>query len=99
MTVEDPVPHRDRREHAGASAHPDDDAIARRTERERVDAGLDAYDPGDVPAATDEAPTFDAAADEAYQQADAEVRRQELEGELYPLTEQHPYPPTRYDRS
>jgi hypothetical protein len=28
-----------------------------------------------------------------------EVRREEAEGELYPLTEKHPYPPTRYDRS
>ncbi len=31
---------RDRKEHAGLNPHPDDDALARRTERERVDAGL-----------------------------------------------------------
>jgi hypothetical protein len=90
---------RDRREHGGAGGHPDDDALARRTEQERVDAGLDAFDPGDVPPATDAPPGFDPAEDEASQEAAAEVRRQESEGELYPLTENHPYPPTRYDRS
>jgi hypothetical protein len=95
----DPVPHRDRREHGGASAHPDDDALARRTERERVEAGLDAYDPDDVPPATDSAPVVDPSADESYEEEGAEVRRQEAEGELYPLTDQHPYPPTRYDRT
>ena len=94
-----PVPHRDRHEHGGASQHPDDDALAERTERERVDAGLDAYDPADVPPATDAAPVQDPANDEAYQEEGAEVRRQEAEGELYPLTEKHPFPPTRYDRS
>ena len=95
----DPVAHRDRREHGGASARPDDDELARRTERERVDAGLDAFDPDDVPAATDSPPVVDPSADESYQEEEAEVRRQETEGELYPLTEKHPYPPTRYDRS
>ena len=94
-----PVPHRDRREHAGASQHPDDDALAARTEEERVDAGLDAFDPNDVPPATDEAPVQDSAEDEAYLEERAEVKREETEGELYPLTEKHPFPPTRYDRS
>ena len=41
--------HRDRREHGGASQHPDDDQLARLTEEERVAAGLDAYDPDEVP--------------------------------------------------
>lgn len=95
----EPEVRRDRREHGGAGAHPDDDALARRTEQERVDAGLDAFDPDDVPAATDEAEPYDPAEDVASQEAAAEVRRQESEGELYPLTEKHPYPPTRYDRS
>jgi hypothetical protein len=95
----DPEVRRDRREHGGSSAHPDDEALARRTEQERVDAGLDAYDPDDVPPATDEAPAYDPDLDEANQEAAAEVRREESEGELYPLTEEHPYPPTRYDRS
>jgi hypothetical protein len=48
----DDVPHRDRREHGGASMHPDDDELARRTEEERVDAGLEPFDPDDVPPAT-----------------------------------------------
>jgi hypothetical protein len=95
----DPQARRDRHEHGGAGAHADDDALARRTEQERVDAGLDAFDPDDVPPATDAAPAYDAGEDEAYQEADAEVKREEAEGELYTLTEDHPYPPTRYDRS
>ena len=66
---DDPVVHRDRREHAGAPARPDDDALARRTEQERVEAGLEAT---------------------------AMIRRQMSEGEIYPLTDKHPFPPTRY---
>ncbi len=96
---DDPFVHRDRREHGGASQHPDDDALAERTEQERVAAGIDAYDPNDVPPATDEAPDQDPAEDAAYQEEGAEVRREEAEGELYPLTDKHPFPPTRYDRS
>ena len=47
--------HRDRREHGGADAiHPDQDDLGRRTEEERVEAGVDAYDPDEVPPATDE---------------------------------------------
>lgn len=95
----EPEVRRDRREHGGMPAHPDDDALARRTEQERVDAGLDPYDPDDVPPATDAAPDYDPAEDEAYDEAAAEVERQEAQGELYTLTEDHPYPPTRYDRS
>ena len=41
MTDQDAEPaeefHRDRREHGGAPAHPDDDRLARLTEEERVD--------------------------------------------------------------
>ncbi len=96
---DDETPRRDRREHGGASAHPDDDELARRTERERVDAGLDAFDPDDVPPATDAPPAYDPALDEAYQEEVGEVKREESEGELYPLTDKHPTPPTRYDRS
>lgn len=95
----EPEVRRDRREHGGAPDRLDDDALARRTEQERVDAGLDAFDPDDVPPATDEAPAYDASEDEANQEAAAEVNRQESAGELYTLTEDHPYPPTRYDRS
>jgi hypothetical protein len=34
-------------------AHPNDDELARRTEQERVEVGLDDYDPNDVPSATE----------------------------------------------
>jgi hypothetical protein len=79
--------------------HPDDEALARRTERERVEAGLDDYDPDDVPPATDTPPLADVTDTEIYQEERAEVKRQLEEGELYPLTEKHPFPPTRYDRT
>ncbi len=90
---------RDRREHGGASPHVDDDALAERTERERVEAGLEAYDPADVPPATDAPSAVDPTDTDEYREEMAEVRRQIDEGELYPLTEKHPFPPTRYDRS
>jgi hypothetical protein len=48
--------HRDRREHGGAPMRVDDDELARRTEQERVDVGLDDYDKDDVPPATDPVP-------------------------------------------
>ncbi len=44
---------RDRHEHGGYSARPNDDLLQRRTEEERVQAGIDDYDPDDVPPATD----------------------------------------------
>ncbi|MEV4707237.1 hypothetical protein [Actinoplanes sp. NPDC049316] len=47
---------RDRRFHGGAPAHLDDDELARRTEAERVAAGLEPYDPNEVPPATGEEP-------------------------------------------
>jgi hypothetical protein len=94
-----PQVYRDRHEHGGASDHPDDDELARRTERERVDAGLEAYDPDDVPPATDVDATPDLTSTEEFQEAAAEVRRQESDGELGPLTTQHPFPPSHYERS
>jgi hypothetical protein len=96
---DEPQVHRDRREHGGAGGHPDDDELAKRTERERVDAGLSPFDPDDVPAATDAPPPFDVTQTSEYQEAEAEVRREESEGELYPSTAKHPDPPTHYDRS
>ena len=90
--------HRDRREHGGASEHLDDDQLARLTEEERVAAGLDAYDPDEVPPATDTPPlTDDVRQTEVYQEERAEVRREEDKGELYRIDEEHPFPPTRYD--
>lgn len=90
---------RDRREHGGAPMRPDDEALARRTERERVDAGLDDYDPDDVPPATDTPLLTDITDSEIYQKERAEVKRELEEGELYPLRDKHPFPPTRYDRT
>jgi hypothetical protein len=43
----------DHHEHGKASSHVNDEELARRTEQERVQAGLDDYDPNDVPPATD----------------------------------------------
>ena len=55
MSEQDDFPerfHRNRREHGGASQYIDndqDEQLARLTEEERVAAGLDAYDPDEVP--------------------------------------------------
>jgi hypothetical protein len=43
--------HRDRRQHGGAAQRISDDQLARLTEEERVEAGLDDYDPDEVPPA------------------------------------------------
>jgi hypothetical protein len=43
----------DRHEHGKMPAHPNDDELARRTEHERVELGLDDYDPNEVPSATE----------------------------------------------
>ena len=102
MTDDDDVEvRRDRREHGGAG-RPDDEELARRTEQERVEAGLDAYDPGEVPAATDEPAgeqPYDPDLDEQFQEERGMFRRQESEGEVYPITEENPYPPTRYEEN
>ena len=90
---------RDRHEHGGAPDRIDDDRLARLTEEERVEAGIDAFDPDEVPPATDAPPIQDLTQSEEFQEEEAEIRREEDEGELRPITERHPYPPTRYDRS
>lgn len=43
----------DHREHAKAPTHLNDEELARRTEQERVQAGLDDYAPDEIPPATD----------------------------------------------
>lgn len=48
--------HRDRREHGKMPRHIDDEEIERRVEHERVEVGLDDYDPFEVPPAEDEPP-------------------------------------------
>jgi hypothetical protein len=45
--------HRDRHSHGGQPARLDDDELARRTEDERVEIGLEDYNPDEVPPATD----------------------------------------------
>ena len=104
MSQQDDFPERfrrDHREHGGASKYLDDDQdeqLARLTEEERVAAGLDAYDPGEVPPATDTPPQpEDITLNEDWQEERAEFRRQQDEGELRPITERHPFPPTRYE--
>jgi hypothetical protein len=101
MSEQDDFPersHRDRREHGGASQRPDDDRLARLTEEERVAAGLDAYDPDEVPAATDTPPQpEDITQNEDWQEERAEFRREEDQGELGHINEHHPFPPTRYE--
>jgi hypothetical protein len=90
--------HRDRRVHGGEIDRLDDDKLARLTEEERVAAGLDDYDPDEVPPATDTPPlTDDITQTEVYQEERAEVRRESEKGELYPIDEEHPFPPTRYE--
>lgn len=43
----------DRREHGKMPPRLDDDELERRTETERVEVGLDDFDPNEVPPATD----------------------------------------------
>jgi hypothetical protein len=90
---------RDRREHGGAPQSPDDDELARRTEEERVEAGVDDYNPDEVPPATDDPVPTDVRDTDEYREAEAERRREESEGEIYPITDRHPFPPSHYDRS
>jgi hypothetical protein len=104
MTDSDAEPaeafHRNRREHGGASFHPDDDRLARLAEEERVEAGLDAYDPDEIPPAEDGEPVTDITQTDVYEEERAEIRHEldhdelAVEGE-----EKRSFPPTRYDRS
>jgi hypothetical protein len=90
--------HRDRREHGGASQRLDDDQLAGLAEEERVAAGLDAYDPDEVPPATDTPPVpGDIRQTEVYEEERAEIRRLIEDGELREPSEKDPFPPTRYD--
>ena len=88
---------RDRRQHGGEIDRLDDDRLARLTEEERVAAGLDPYDPDEVPPATDAPPQADITQSAEYQEERAEVHRETDQGELYTIDEQHPFPPTRYE--
>jgi hypothetical protein len=89
--------HRDRSEHGGAPDRLDDDQLARLSEEERVAAGLDPYDPDEVPPATDTPPETDVTQSTEYQQERAEFRREYEKGEVYPVDEERPFPPTHYE--
>jgi hypothetical protein len=89
--------HRDRREHGGAPQRLDDDQLAELTEEERVAAGLDDYDPNDVPPASDLQPDpVDIRQTEVYEEERAELRRQINDGEIRDPSPADPFPPTRY---
>jgi len=91
--------HRNRREHGGAPQRIDDDRLARLTEEERVEAGVDDFDPDEVPSATDSPPQpWDVTETDEYQEARAEIRREYDEDELQIEGERDPFPPTHYDR-
>jgi hypothetical protein len=98
--MSEPEFHRDRREHGGAPQRLDDDKLAEITEDERVEAGLDDFNPDEVPSATDPPPPDvpeprpDVRQSPEYQEERAEVRREEEAGELH---DPDPFPPTRYD--
>ena len=90
--------HHHRSEHGGEIDRLDEDQLARLTEEERVAAGVEDYDPDEVPPATDTPPlTQDITQTEQYQEERAEFTRQYEKGELHPIDEDHPFPPTRYD--
>ena len=90
--------HRDRRTHGGEIDRLDDDKLARLTEEERVAAGLDDYDPDEVPPATDAPPQQDVTQTEEYQEAQAEIRREFDKDELQIEGQRDQFPPTHYDR-
>ena len=87
--------HRNRREHPGKLERIDDDQLAELTEEERVDAGIDPYEPDEVPPATDDPVPTDITESEQYQDERAEIEREKAEGELPEVP--GPFPPTRYD--
>ena len=90
--------HRNRREHGGAPQHLDDDQLAELAEEERVDAGVDDYDPDEVPPATDTDPEpEDIRQTEVYEEERAELRREIDNGEFREPSERNPFPPTRYE--
>ena len=101
MSEQDDFPerfHRDRHAHGGMPQHLDDDQLARLTEEERVAAGLEPYDPDEVPPATDvPLPPEDITQTEEWQEERAEFLREADQGEIRPVDERHPFPPTRYE--
>ncbi|WP_019546397.1 hypothetical protein [Streptomyces sulphureus] len=111
MSKHKPNRSQDNRARAGAGmpSHPDDDELARLTESERVESGVDDYDPEEVPPATgdeERSPGEEAHAglrdSQEYRDERAEVEVELKKGELDPdqlqsRRDRRPYPPTRYD--
>ena len=102
--MSEPEFHRDRRQHGGAAQRLDQDKLDELTEDERVEAGLDDYNPDEVPPATDPLPAdvpqrADVRQSAEYKDAQAEIEREEAGGELGPIDADHPFPPTHYDNS
>jgi hypothetical protein len=101
--MSEPHFHRDRREHGGAPQRLNQDELDEITEDERVEAGLDDYNPDEVPPATEPlppgvpAPRPDPRQDAEYEGDRAEVLREERAGKLRDPSADDPFPPTRYD--
>ena len=79
----------------GLPLRPNDDQLAELAEEERVDAGVDPYEPDEVPPATDDPVPTDVTDSEQYQEEREEIEREKAEGELPEVP--GPFPPTRYD--
>jgi hypothetical protein len=88
---------RDRRFHGGTPRHLDEDELDRRTEAERVEAGIEPYDPNEVPPASDATPEFDITRTDEFEGIESVAARQEDQGETTPLSADDPFPPTRYE--
>jgi hypothetical protein len=91
-----PEVRRDRREHGGAPDRLDDDVLAERTEQERVEAGVDDYDPDDVPPATDDPVPVDITETEQYQEERAEIDVEIDKGLLSSGGQRPEFPPSSY---
>jgi hypothetical protein len=89
---------RDRSQHGGAPEHLNDNRLAHGAEDERVEAGIDPYNPDDVPPATDTPPLdTDIRDTEEYEEERAEIKREEDKDELLIKGEREQFPPTRYE--
>jgi hypothetical protein len=89
---------RDRSQHGGAQEHLNDNRLAHEAEDERVEAGIDPYNPDDVPPATDTPPLdTDIRDTEEYEEERAEIKREEDKDELLIKGEREQFPPTRYE--
>lgn len=97
--MQDDEVRKDRRDHGGWSERSvDDDALAERTQEERVEAGLADYDPDDVPPATDDPVPIDYSEDELTQEIRGEVHREAEEGDWTPDSRDDGFPPSHYSQ-